>query len=68
MVSLLARDGVNGPSLAPTFSASNKLSITVTEVNGKQPPQYPGTGSATGTLSEDGRSISGEGGQWTKQE
>ncbi len=45
-----------------------KLSITVTEVNGEQPPQYPGTRSATATLSEDGRSISGEGGQWTKQE
>lgn len=45
-----------------------KLSVTVTEVNGKQPPQYPGWGSATGILSDDGRSISCEGGQWTKQE
>lgn len=45
-----------------------KLSMTVTEVNGKQPPQYPGAAFGTATLSEDARSISAEGGQWTKQE
>jgi hypothetical protein len=45
-----------------------KLSMTVTEVDGKQPPPYPGAASSTATLSEDGKSISAVAAQWTKQE